>query len=615
MDDILVSGVAPNGAKRYLSIGVRRRPKLIPSEDASVQLIASYLDVVVQKWHLIKGGIWRLALAVVPSCSPAHELAVLVAAAASIDGHASFQLRIAERGRFDGKVRNRLVQIDGLVRAAIDRGAQDGGLDAPELTWRLLHSLSIIELRLEGGDRSDRTAAVERLLRVTHSGMPADADALFSRLAESVSSYAPSGAVVDRETLAAHLHGLSFYAPGPLQASANEESPVTIKRATPSGQSRRQPRERWSKRLVSHRPLQPQLSDRTVVVRDGYWLRALDIDNGKELWSVQTAFNERPVVGGGCVYVADSAKHVLPRDVRSGKKRPCLPISVLDGLAVIDQGVLFAADLEGRLHAIDVDSRTTLWSKPLTGQPSTAPQVRSGVVLALAESPTASTGLSTAHALAIDAETGRTCWIGVLPGGRFQYWKVDSQAVYIVQGDGSSRSRLTALSPNTGTPMWAKEFDQDEVASAPVESGRAVYLVGRAGYVYSIDAKSGVERWREKAGRRMAAAPLVVGDTVFVGGADPHRLTAFDARTGTLKWHKAGDGAFLSAPFAVGNAVCAAHRAGGLIAWDIQTGRRLWSRELRWEQDLQGSPLVEDGTLYVTDSRGYVRALDLPQHL
>jgi hypothetical protein len=45
VDDIVVVGAAPNKMEVVLSIGVRRKPKLVPSEAVSVKLISDFLHV------------------------------------------------------------------------------------------------------------------------------------------------------------------------------------------------------------------------------------------------------------------------------------------------------------------------------------------------------------------------------------------------------------------------------------------------------------------------------------------------------------------------------------------------------------------------------------------
>ncbi|MEV4336566.1 hypothetical protein [Streptomyces sp. NPDC049590] len=50
-----------------VSIGVRRQPRLVPSEADSVKLIGDFLHVARAKRALVDSGRWKLALAVVPS--------------------------------------------------------------------------------------------------------------------------------------------------------------------------------------------------------------------------------------------------------------------------------------------------------------------------------------------------------------------------------------------------------------------------------------------------------------------------------------------------------------------------------------------------------------------
>lgn len=50
VDDLVISGRAPDGVQRKASVGVRRAPHLVSSETASLHLLASYLRVVISSW-------------------------------------------------------------------------------------------------------------------------------------------------------------------------------------------------------------------------------------------------------------------------------------------------------------------------------------------------------------------------------------------------------------------------------------------------------------------------------------------------------------------------------------------------------------------------------------
>jgi hypothetical protein len=80
-------------------------------------------------------------------------------------------------------------------------------VSAEELTWRLLYGLQVAELRLEGADLSDRTAAVARLRTATREGSPESADHLFTRLAELAGTYAPAATAVTESKLRRDLSG------------------------------------------------------------------------------------------------------------------------------------------------------------------------------------------------------------------------------------------------------------------------------------------------------------------------------------------------------------------------------------------------------------------------
>jgi hypothetical protein len=191
-----------------VSIGVRRDPSLVPSEEASVHLVGSYLRVVSEHWPEVQSGRWRLALAVAGPNAAVQQVRTLAGIARDVPDDAVFRAEVGRPGRTTGQVRRRLDHLDAVVAAAaVDAGVDTGAVAARELTWRLLSALRLRELRLEGVDDADRTAAVEGLRAATRDGTPAAADALFSRLAELAGRYAPAAAIKTEVTLRRDLVG------------------------------------------------------------------------------------------------------------------------------------------------------------------------------------------------------------------------------------------------------------------------------------------------------------------------------------------------------------------------------------------------------------------------
>lgn len=190
-------GTAPNKTEVVLSIGVRRKPKLVPSEADSVKLIADFLHVACTRRALVDSGRWKLALAVVPSCVPAQQLKALAEMASASGSWTEFQDRLRRPGSLQAAVRNRLTQLEAIVASLIP----EWSAQAARETWRLLSVLRLTEMRLEGADCTDRTYSVERLRDVTPQRSNDAAHALFAHLAEQVGAYAPGGAVVDLSRL------------------------------------------------------------------------------------------------------------------------------------------------------------------------------------------------------------------------------------------------------------------------------------------------------------------------------------------------------------------------------------------------------------------------------
>jgi hypothetical protein len=221
VDDLLVTGHTPDGMQRWVSIGVRRAPVLVTSEEASGRLFASYLSVVADCWDDLRSGRRRLCLAVASPNAAASQLRELTEIAQATVDETGFRAGMARPGRTSQGVRSRLPHIDALVQAAaIEAGIVSADVDASELTWRLLSSLRVRELRLEGPDEADRTFAVSRLRTVVLDETAAMADALFSRLAELAGRYAPMAVEVNSSLLLRDLSGM----------------PLRIREASPVGE-------------------------------------------------------------------------------------------------------------------------------------------------------------------------------------------------------------------------------------------------------------------------------------------------------------------------------------------------------------------------------------------
>jgi hypothetical protein len=214
VDDLVVSGSARD-EERLVSIGVRRAPDVTKSDKKTARLLAAYVQMAAERWEDITDGRWRLYLGVAvpsPAVTQLRELTVIASAATN---EAEFRTEVGLPGRADRDVRSRLVHVDALIASAAKHaGTAAADIDATVLTWRVLHSLKVRVLQLEGGDFADRTHAVSRLRLLTADGTAAAGDDLFGRIAGLAGQYASTGATVSADQLRADL-GIPLIHPRP----------------------------------------------------------------------------------------------------------------------------------------------------------------------------------------------------------------------------------------------------------------------------------------------------------------------------------------------------------------------------------------------------------------
>lgn len=193
---------------------------------------------------------------------------------------------------------------------------------------------------------------------------------------------------------------------------------------------------------------------------------------------------------------------------------------------------------------------------------------------------------------------------------------VDGGRVYATTGF----AELVALDAASGAVIWRQSFDAG-VGGAPTVAGGLVYVVARDGSAWAVRSEDGKVAWQMgvapgAAGVSGVSAPAVTGDRVIFPFASGEMVAA--ARdTGSTIWQAKVAGARLGRGYAIvsdltgdpvvsGGVVYAGSSAGKLGAFELETGKRLWTAG----EGAMGPVQVAGGALFLVSDEGRLMRLD-----
>ncbi|WP_313643890.1 outer membrane protein assembly factor BamB [Stenotrophomonas sp.] len=188
-----------------------------------------------------------------------------------------------------------------------------------------------------------------------------------------------------------------------------------------------------------------------------------------------------------------------------------------------------------------------------------------------------------------------------------------------------------ALDLQTGKQVWEysppKEKKKPKLRlSGGPGVGEGLVVIGTLdGQVIALDASNGAEKWKAKVPGEVIAAPAIAQGLVFVRSNDG-RTTALDAATGEQRWFNSQELPSLTvrgnAPVVAGPGVLfIGNDDGTLSALAMQDGRPLWEQmvgtpegrtELERMADIDGAPVLEGNSLYVSSFKNQTMAIEGP---
>lgn len=277
-------------------------------------------------------------------------------------------------------------------------------------------------------------------------------------------------------------------------------------------------------------------------------------------------FDDPPPDAPSALVQIDNAiqpQQLWSRDIGAGADEQLLDLEPL-----VVAGVVYAADAEGRVQALDAASGRVLWSVDLDLPVSGGPGVGEGIVMV-----------------------------------------------------GTSEGQLVALNVQDGERRWTAQLTS-EILSVPAASDGVAVVQTVDGKLFGLEATNGNERWRYEREvpvltLRGTGSPVVVGGAAYVGMSGG-KLVALRIDNGGLIWDADitvpsgrselerladidGD------PLVFGGAVFVATYQGEVAAVEQRSGRVAWRRAL----SVYSSMATDGRRLYVSDADGIIWAIDV----
>ncbi len=260
---------------------------------------------------------------------------------------------------------------------------------------------------------------------------------------------------------------------------------------------------RWSAALPAPPAFAPAFDhDRAYVPLRTNQLVALQLSDGKALWSVECPMTSPPVAGDGLVF-SGSDGLIEGRAATDGQPQWRRPITGRVLSLYWDTGWLLASVESGPLLALRASDGEILWQHDL-GAPLQGPAAPAGDRLYLP--------LKDGRILALSLKTGEEIWthklsepaVGILPVG---------DRVFV----GARDNHLHSLEADDAHTDWKWQTGAD-VLGLPVLDEKRVYFVALDNVLRGHNRNSGSMLWKRVLPMRPFTGPLLSGQTLIMAG-------------------------------------------------------------------------------------------------
>jgi len=270
------------------------------------------------------------------------------------------------------------------------------------------------------------------------------------------------------------------------------------------------------------------------------------------------------------------------------------------GIPVLDASSTYITAPEGNVRSLALDSGAVRWERSFKHDFfASASVTQDGVLVADVE--------GTVRAL--DPTDGDTRWeqqIGVFPNSPVTH---EGVAYFVTQTVSDS---VVALTTADGERSWTAEIDaSQDIIGSPAIDGPRLFTNTSTG-VRAYDTETGTEYWRWDGEERIRMSPTVQNGQVVVA-TEPGTVVALAAETGELRWRYDCGGIIrslggLSSLSATEETLFVGTVDGTLFALAHDGNERYRNSGYGV---INSSPALVDGTAYLGDSYGDIRALNI----
>ena len=348
-------------------------------------------------------------------------------------------------------------------------------------------------------------------------------------------------------------------------------------------------------------------------------------------WTAQAAGSNKkqrlaasPVVGGGQLFVMDTAGTVHAFDAQTGSSRWSTTFAIKGdgqssvyggGGASYADGRVYITTGMGEVAALDAKNGAIVWkvkpAGPLRGSPTIA--FNSVFVMTMDN-----------QVYSLNAADGASLWNEAASSGQTGVFGVAAPAAG--QGTivaGFSTGELVAFRYENGRQLWSDALARTSLSTTvgvltdidadPIIDRGRVFALGQGGRMAAYELVTGQRIWElNLAG---ISTPAIAGEWIFTL-TDDGKLLCIQRATGKVRWltqlaryeneKKKKNPIFWTGPVLAGNRLWFANSNGQVYSAGIEDGAPVSFTDLKEPVTL--APIVAGGTLYILDDSGKISA-------